>query len=767
MAPASGTGVVWPPECIPLELFVMVAQYLPHEDQKALRLVNREFNSKIIGYFYRQLVIHLGPELNATLDAGLRPHGRSTAINTTDRVWDTQVFQDLGLGIRRLGFALDLSEQELASPNVPDLEDFQVASWGIYRWPCPIDDDPSNSLLQKITRSLEGLQGIFRILSTVKNVQELALSCEGGLGYLQGPDINPHQPQGPPAVFGNADTVRGTPLSSPQIYFQTPYRLEKLHRKLAAAGIDPEKFPAMIDTLLQNEHITMAEFLNDNRKRPPLPAIRQRDGVARPLPIHNGIRLQPDALTEAQARFLYQHMSAQQALIQSFLISLMDNSSCMTNLTKVNISRLPSCHMDLLCREDFWSKLPQLQEVALGVIPDWRSLSQNGNDITNVRQVYPTDAMPKVFKLLNEHIGTHPRIKRLHFEWICGGELAPGCMQRGRYVLPAPFLKDHRKVINSSLTNLLILPYITHLSLKNCWFTPHVFYKIIRTMAKKCLESLELETVSLTGPPRDPNDAPQGTNHLQGANLPSELVHLLHQRARVPDNPLQTAGELSWHHIIDMLMPGSTVQQHLHDKGRAPGEPNLNIRKELKLRKLVFKSCGYATVPDRRFIRNYVQPDLWPNPRPNLLFSSAEPDGTFEEPINDIDRRKGFMRKYLQVSTDRHLATVNQTLTAPEMTTLQESFGFRLGWDGVYDEALIRAARYDGYPEGPGRFTGTIEHDLPTPAMEDDESGKEFVSHTYDDKKFERDYNDVHRLDDVLSRLESREGYRTIPRPRQ
>ncbi|KAE9583431.1 hypothetical protein CGMCC3_g665 [Colletotrichum fructicola] len=155
-------------------------------------------------------------------------------------------------------------------------------------------------------------------------------------------------------------------------------------------------------------------------------------------------------------------------------------------------------------RQDFWQSLPNLTNVALAVVADWRQVAKVAPGCVEDTFVSPVDAVGRAYRVLRDYIGKQKNISYLHFEWICGGEFAPGITQRNHYVLPAPFcMPVHMPALEAAKSPdlLLSLPHIKHLSLKNCYSVPHVFLQVIRSMALQSLEKLELETVSLAGPP--------------------------------------------------------------------------------------------------------------------------------------------------------------------------------------------------------------------------------------------------------------------------
>ncbi|KAI0006951.1 hypothetical protein F4779DRAFT_540604 [Xylariaceae sp. FL0662B] len=797
-----GNHAGWPPGKLPVELFVLIAQSLEsRKDLQNMRLVNREFYSKLANYYFRHLVVHLGPELFPTkLDTGLPLQLESPALDVTDRLIDNAyIFRNFGTEIRHFALALELDECDLATPNVPDLEVLEVRPWGMYRW--PIQPHIPQEAIEKVTQSLERSQGIFRMLSHLTQVQELALSCDGGLGYLHGPDINPLSPPRRPAIFGDPNSTRDTEDAPiPTLDFTISYKYEMLERMMRSAKIATRHIPTKIAQLTKIEGITLEQLGHEERHRCPLPISRPRNAPLRPTVTKceyckersKTLRLQPDQLTGAQKRFLLLHIAAQQALVQSYILGIIDNKPSFTNLTKLRISRLPSIHIELLCRDDFWTNLPTLEDVQLAIVPDWRALTSLAPYTVEERQVYPTDAMPKVFRLLNDYIGKQQQIKRLHFEWLCGGELSPGRLQRNNHVLPAPFLKEHRKIINSSVDNLLILPYITHLSLKNCWFTPHVFFRVIRNMAEESLISLELETVSLSGPPtREQSVRPVPPNLHIG--LVAAIQQGLHTALPPPwatliqnilaNNPAGAPAEtsvnwdsallkkpltLSWPHIIDMLTPGDTIRERIHEQNQREDTPPLRLKKELKLRVLDFKSCGYVTVPDSRFILEHrIIPPILPH---RFVFSRSSPD--------QHDDDSGCIEWFMQVNTDRHLARVVNLIKHDEELVLRRVFGFRTGWKDVYDANIVRAAKQDGILRpGHGRFSGRIEHYTePTPIeryagvfyeKENDDDAQ--LVENYDTSNFDRDYDDEENLEALCESIENEahsERHSTTGRPR-
>ncbi|CAJ2507941.1 Uu.00g091270.m01.CDS01 [Anthostomella pinea] len=824
---SSTPGMGWPAAKVPIELFILIAVHLDdRSDVQNMRLVSREFNAKLAADFFRNLVVHFGRDLYTTLDIAPSPSVRSSSVDITNRLMETTtIFDVFGTTIRRFGLALELTDEDLAASNDDDPLVLHKRPWGMYRWP----RTASPSLLQKIAVSLEDSTGVCRILRRLSRVQELALSCDGGLGYLRGPDTNRLALSQKPAVFGDPNLNPGHQSAPPRLDSDGPSQYERLQQSMLAHGIAPDSVLAEIQKLLKNEGKTLEDLASEGRQRCPLPRDRPgRRGLVRECDCCKArsktLRLQPDMLTAAQRQMLLHHLSAHQALIQSYLLGVIDNATTFVNLTNIKIASLPSFHVELLCRDEFWSKLPNLEKVSLAIIPDWRKVAELGPDSVKESQVYPTDAMPKVFNLLQNYIGKQQGIKHLHFEWLCGGELAPGRLQRNRHILPAPFLKEHLRVSDSRPENLLILPFVTHLSLKNCWFAPHVFFRIIRTMAANSLQSLELETVSLTGPPhpkgvrggRAPRDRHNGgqagaaqagaaqagaaqANAFQvlvaqaiagqvnaGNNLPPALLTLRNAIAQrgliLPTNilrsistylgepvdddsePVEEPPTLSWAHIIDMLTPGETIRETLHQQEMIADpliEP-LHLKKQLHLRRLAFKSCGYVTIPDNRFISD----------RP---LEAGALDGINGWEVHRKEAQPHCLKWFMQVNTDRLLGRTSSFLGKKEQLAMRRVFRFRTGWKDVYDDRVIKAAKEDGIvAPGKGRFSGEIEyHPTPTPLERyagtlyaaDEEDGVEYVE-DYNTLSLHNDYDDEFELARLQKELEEEAHYQPAP-PRQ
>ncbi|KAI1093951.1 hypothetical protein F5B19DRAFT_95910 [Rostrohypoxylon terebratum] len=735
----------WPAKIVPTEIFLKIASHLlDRNDIKSMRLVNREFNTKTMLCFMNRVVFSFGPEQSLKLAKSLALGGDQSAFDLAGVIVRSNSFKTCAPHIKRLGLAIEVGESELASPHFDNADEIYLRPWKKTTSSAPPKPFQlqSQTPLGKVTTALEKHEGVFRLLTSATAVQELALSCDAGLGYLQGPDVNPFQPPGNLPVFSKYPAVQLTRDISHQVEFDVPYNLEILESKLAAMGVEPADVPGKINEVLGD--INLWQFACEHRSRPPLPPRPGREDVRRPSAHSDIIRLQPDQLTRNQRWYLQRHLTAQHALLLSFVMTMIDSGNVFENLIKLNLARIPSFHLEGLCRMEFWQSLPQVEDVSLGVIPDWRALVQENQDdvFVAVKQLYPTSAIPKVYELLKNYIGVQTNIKRLHFEWLCGGEFAAGALQRNCHILPAPFLKRHRMVIDSRSENLLILPHIAKLSLKNCWFAPNVFYRIVNTMMRDHkLECLELESVSLSGPPilrgamPDTEMAPLRKHKMGGMNGESEYT-------------LREPPYLSWGSVIDALAPVQGISELLFQETNR-SRP-IQLVKDNKLRKLVFKSCGYVSIPDTRFISDRRFKSILIPIRVALMKLRF---------LQRIIPKMRQMANFMQISTDRHLGSVLGFVDPLEMLALEKVYGLKGGWNAVYGGAMINAAVVDGiFCPGMGRFSGTIERNE---ANELDYE-PELIDFQMDTSRFENGYNDSAGLDDLLRKLEESKEY---PKP--
>jgi hypothetical protein len=684
-------------------------------------------------------------------------------------------FKQYSQEIKAFGLALEVDEVELMYPPVKFNQEIVFSDEFIYRWPKP-ELSPSYScmvrneeILARETQKFK--EAMFRLTS----VRELALSCDGGLGCLSGLDINPRFPRRLPRVLRSSKF-------EPE-FAQTLAEARKKNMRTMAKGKTPEYgilYEMMKEAKIPAHQIHDAiEFLlwcegrdpTDLDVKPDGHDIKQRriqlprpnvdinswlDGDYCPADIERNPRFH---LFSCQVEMLWELYRAQRLLIESFVNVLGEGlrGNVFSNLRLLNIARIPALLIPSLAKQGLWDALESVTTLSLGVIPDWHTFLRIDSNTRMTETVRPSDSCAAVFSLLNTQVAKTKSIKELHFEWICGGELAPGINQRGRYVLPAPIM-EHAKSMAKIEAHIfrgdaffISLPHVTKLTLKNCWLTPPALIGLTNKLARRdmSLKHLVLESVSLTGLPSVTlirsifhPDAPYGQRWWQWPycievpedNPPSvPLQRLVDSRTR-PGRPSSFRAfarlpkgvprVFSWADVINEITPSLTIQQQ--QEGEVPGRvaqafrDNINLRvpwlgnyydqidgsadkpaKRSALKSIVFKSCGYVIVK-HIYIDSWV---LLPDP----IVLNPE-NGVSREELKDLELRTVDHKK------DVLLGAIVPHIAEQEMSILSGNFGMREGWGGIYPVETMGEARADGVDEpGRGRFSGRLTApDLPS-----------------------------------------------------
>ncbi|KAI5458412.1 hypothetical protein BGZ63DRAFT_362734 [Mariannaea sp. PMI_226] len=783
---AAAITIDWPSDTLPVEIFELITSHLTRQEIKCLRLVCREFEIKVSAHYFRNVVVPFKTELYSTLardDNGALTRASSALFSNGMRI-----FESFGCHILRFALSLELDEDVLAYPPIKPDQQAVPTFWGIYRWPHSTYHRYTD--LEGLEQTADETEAMKEALKCLSKVSNLGLCCDAGLGFLAGPDHIARNTTRRHPVFGRSNRNRTvaqeaererSPMSTmaeikhlqesvPQPAFDHPLTFKRtvLEKMVQDAGYAGEEANEAIRLILQTEETTLAGIdfderrlvVNDYTSRQHLQTITFAD--FEPFSENGaGFPLIPASLTRAQKEMLLELEWAHRAMIQSYVIGLIDNAleGSFSNLTTLTIAKLPSSHVYIFNRHDLWQNLPSITHVTLGVIADWRQITKPTPGCIEDIPVSPVEAIGKAFVLLNDYIGAQPNIESLHFEWICGGEFAPGTFQRNHYILPAPFFQNAALMASPDSPRtqgdqFLRLPHVKHLSLKNCWFSPHVFLQSIRNLSLDSLEKLELETVSLSGPPTTTPQQPLQQHQVILQPPGTAAAHGYHPTALVPADPataaqtlqnlaqqlpaghaplqlltqgagshpnqelLQQPKWLSWAGIIEHFSPsvkirdilnhypdvetsnasGSTSQDQM-DVGIHPLSKFVPRTHQLaddeeryKLKSLVFKSCGYVSV-DCGFIDT----------------RSILPGGAQGMSGNGNPHRHDFSI-LMQRCRDKMLGRISPYLCSEELFQLVNAFGMDIGWATVYDQQTTVDAMADGV-DGPGRgrFSGTID----------------------------------------------------------
>ncbi|KAK1987368.1 F-box domain-containing protein [Colletotrichum cereale] len=611
----------WPPTKVPVEIFDEITTYLSRSDVKSLRLVNHEFDRMVSAKYFRNVVVPFRSEMYQVMKhkASLEDDDNEQAQPGKDTLFSSgmRIFQSFGDHILRFALSLEIDEESLAYPPVKPTQKAITSYWGIYRW--PHESYLRYTELEGLEQTADETASMKEALRCLAQVQELGLCCDAGLGYLLGPDQQLESPPLPHPVFGLRNLRYRTlqrrlapadsnTTNARKLAFESPrdFKYTVLESMVRNAGYTQDQARDAIAMLLSTENVSLTSIDFDERTAAAAAALAnpESQGTNRVALHHVNIvsnqdhddnftrtvvaalndttvshPLQPRNLTRGQKEMLLELEWAHRALIQSYVIALIDNArlNSFNSLTTLTIAKIPSSHIFMFQRPDFWRSLPNLTNVALAVVADWRQVAKVAPGCVEDTFVSPVDSVTKVHRLLQDHVAKQANIKFLHFEWICGGEFAPGMTQRNLYVLPAPICSPEQMVHPETAKSpgvLLSLPYIKHLSLKNCYATPHVFLQALRAMAQQSLQKLELESVSLTGSPtRD-----QG--HVNA---------VFHPHAHVVGAPIQIPVQAPG--LAQAQATQQAVQQQPPPLPPAPLQPQANL-----LPALVFNQAGAVVV---------------------------------------------------------------------------------------------------------------------------------------------------------------------------
>lgn len=794
-------AVDWPANQIPLEIFELIASYLTRPEVKTMRLVCREFESKVSAQYFKNVVVPFRSELYGTLsldEIGERKHPSSTLLSNGMRI-----FESFGPHILRFALSLELQEEALAHPPLKPSQAAIPSFWGVYRWPHETYNRYAD--LEGIEQTADETEGMKQALGCLEKVNNLGLCCDAGLGYLIHPDtiargMTKEQPvfstqnwrreqRSGSAVIreGNMLTIRdfngrqaprtGNWLGDPQ-----EFKRGILEKMALDAGFKESEIEEAVDMILETERTNLTSIDFDDRSanylRPerresvtngdPTEVVSWRSfGAVDSEPERADMRrwpLIPAQLTRAQKELLLELEWAHRAMIQSYVLAVIDNAwmgslNCLTTLT---IAKIPSSHIHIFHRDDFWDSLASLANVSLGVIPDWRRITKPAPGCIEEEPVSPLKAVSKTYRLLQSFIGKQPHIESLHFEWICGGEFAPSSFQRNQYILPAPFLEDPEHMALPAAASLgrqrlLSLPHVKHLSLKNCWVAPHVLTHVVRQMALSSLEKLEFETVSLSGQPtpvpqlpilhQNLMQLPPGIN--PNANLivqngflgPAHQAHVINvglnpqnppppefivenqpgqEGADLPTEPadrLRVPDWLTWAGFIEHFSPGLNIRKILEEDVYDFDAP-LESPQEVWARKLDLVS-GYLPrssriISDERRYKlkclsfkscGYVHVESGHVNTRAILPPGAQ---GLIPPINNLLLPSRLMMR----CKDNMLGQIIPYMRPQEIFNLTTAYDLEMGWANVYHAKVIENAVADGldFP-GLGRFSGLVETD--------------------------------------------------------
>lgn len=619
------TQVTWPPKIIPVELFDLIAAHLSRDAVKSMRMVNHEFEEKVSCALFHTSVVPFNTELYDMVDEDTRAVSRASkpangkgkasadfvdivepsldlthgSLHWTNAKKDTEgkvykghglrVFQGFGPHIRRFGMSFDVLEGQLSRPPLKRELDHVDSYHGPYDWP-PVRYTRFANLagLEKTADETLRMKAAF---SHLKNVHDLALSVDSGLGWLNGPDKSIHarvfQRQSP--IFGHSRLVPDYQTQDANEFWATiqacsqslgasinPKEVSLGRRPLAK---HPSELSGLQGTHYANRHLWSS--IAASRAAPALSSSTSEDlqygimyttftGPDRTAQnLYDKSALVPSELRKEQKEWLLETEWAQRAFLECYVLAIMDNPNIFVMVKTLAITKVSSGFLPLLARESFWDALPNLTDVKILVKPDWRSVERDNAGFAETCPQNPSEAVRTFHRyILRDRLCLRAGIKKLNIGWAAGGEHADGIFARNNHIMPAPITQlEHTTAANPN--SGLVFKYVEHLTLTNCWMTPPMLEGLVKCHAEKSLKVLTLDSVSLTAHPRFPaggqGAAPQhiaqalaGIAANQGVVAPPHLVPAVQLNTQNMFNQLDQQAQppaLNW-------VQGINQQQH-------------------------------------------------------------------------------------------------------------------------------------------------------------------------------------------------------------
>ena len=546
----SNTSSMRPIWGLPVELIEMIAEHLNRDDIKSLRLVSRELNQNVSQVLFKTVVVPFNTEIYGMLgqeqDLDLKGKKKAGASNFVwknangDDVYNghgLDVFRGFGAHITKFGMSFEVTEDALANPPIKLLTDHHVSFWGTYEW--PFVEYRRFEDVAGLESAADETPRMKTAFSELTKVQELALSVDSGLGWLNGPDrsIRARILQRPPAVFGTLKKIpdrrthaqqelwqyikachgeAGSDLTSATLYRleanQTPSNVQMNSLALNDQPELPFVEPRIISEALPHDTTDLMLPISfddpetlDRFVAPHKPTAAGILYTSKIQPMDPGQLLNsviPSTLTKAQKEWLMETEWAQRAFISSYMLSVIDNPKTFSSVHTLNISRLSDRYIPLLDREDFWAALPNLSNIILLVLPCWRTISNDETGAVDTPPISPTQEINSVVSLLKRIVHGRPGVKNLTVGWASGGEHAEGMHARNKLLLPAPLLnRDMATSQNAASLRdaLLRFPHVERLTLKNCWINPMALQEFVELHDSLGLKHLVLDSVSSTG----------------------------------------------------------------------------------------------------------------------------------------------------------------------------------------------------------------------------------------------------------------------------
>ncbi|KAL6720358.1 hypothetical protein ACLMJK_002279 [Lecanora helva] len=761
----------WPDMAIPLEIFTDIAKHLSHKDLKSMRLVNKEFESKISDIPFRSIVVSFTPKIYGKEIKGVIPCGaadeqggwvtngqeilRMTQSRFSERPQITgsseneqvaqigqsatsitahdgmTIFSAWGRQVKQFAFAFEIDYDQLSQPLKKVRYEKLPTFWGSYNWP------PKEYQRYQYCFSLENkadeYSGMKEALSRLTRVEQLGICLDNGLGWLAGPDISDRAQifQQKCKVFGSRKAEEKEQYEKRQTVWDAILRILEAGRTLdsstldsATLGDDSPFYPTLLELFDggngQDESDVHAQ------KHPPLVFdgidLSRDDSKLSMMEVNfrEGLRvgsdsrdphipLIPNKLTTPQQEWLMEMDWAQAAFIDSYCMAVIDNKQTFNNVCSLNVAKLPSNYLTKLQREDFWSSLQHLRDLKILVSANFRKVSREGSGVVTATDISPSLAVGPFFFLLRTFISKIEQLNALKIGYIGGGEHETGMFGRNRFVLPAP-LVDYRdsNVFTSDYTNVLAFEHIESLTLVNCWVAPPIIKNTISSMRRAKLRSVTLDSVSLS--------AHTGVRAALVPNLlennPSRYINRGTRRtndSQVPDGFFSQRSDES-----DPI--GGRSIKWIHDRSRigswADVLDSISPGPTLDMVRYAYHYCDQVPpIRDNGVLEAvYLKSCGYVrlvNVNHDTLDQDCMPDFPHSIPICLQERCFGLMPLMMERKEDQLLGRIIQDYCSDDLSVFQTGLPMTLGWGK--DEKKYHSIEDCQLKGGSGRFSGNLQ----------------------------------------------------------
>lgn len=609
---------------------------------------------------------------------------------------------------------------------------YHTSFWGTYKWP-PVHYSRFEHAAELEEKADES-SVMTTAFSKLKGIQEFGLSMISGLGWQTGPDISDRAKlfNAKPAIFGPQYSVPDRPFRDnlkkwekivaeqtriskeiiaqtyysryyfavarklptdaflPQVSFknQTP-KIGEIPPPIMFGNVNMESHEAIARKVLQDD----SESDGDARANRTYPYTVGRPNTrlaatswlgpifTAPDPKIETNGLCPAYMTVEQDEWLMEMEWAQCAFLSSWCLAVLDNPGVFHGLRTFTVGSLSSGLLGSLQRDDIWHALPNLANLTVLVLPDWRRVSKDVQGNIKSRWIKPSRAQELFETFLSSLFKTNCSIRTLKVGYIGGGEKAPGMYARNKNVLPAPIMRFRRPRAGVAIEDTLYLPNVEHLILSNCWLTPDATKTFFAKMEATELKTVKFESISLTADP----DAHYDEESIGPVGMSDQAI-AARRNKWLNEDPVFG----SWSEVVDIITPGLGIDhaRYAHGKGEEkplPPDPTT-------IESITFDSCGYVRLPamnTANLNQNTVAP-LFPK-QPECLKTRY------------VELERMMLSDRL---VDDLLGTIVPSMMDEEEGCLNAVWGMVMGWG---DKEERWHAREDGQGiGGMGRFEGVV-----------------------------------------------------------